>query len=62
MTINVLGIVLIVIFAGLAWWANETLNKVPTLKPIIQVIIVVVAVVLLLQSVGLIGGPTVVIR
>jgi len=56
MNINIIAIVLIVIFAGLAWWVNETLNNIPVLKKIVSVIIVVVAVLLLIQSLGLIGG------
>ena len=54
MTINVLQIVLIVVFGSLAYWANEKINQVPTLKPIISVVIVVVSVVLLVAS--LFGG------
>lgn len=54
MTINVLQILLIIIFASLAYWVNEKLNQVPTLKPIISVVIVVVSVVLLVAS--LFGG------
>lgn len=54
MTINILQIVLIVVFGSLAYWANEKINAVPTLKPIVSVVIVVVSVVLLVAS--LFGG------
>jgi hypothetical protein len=54
MTIDVVRIILIVVFASLAYWANEKLNQVPTLKPIVSVLIVVVAVVALVVS--LFGG------
>jgi len=54
MTINIVQIALIVIFGSLAYWANEKINNVPTLKPIVSVVIVVVAVVMLVAS--LFGG------
>lgn len=53
MDINILAIVVIIILACLAWWANEKLNTVPVLKTVVQVIIVVVSVLLLLQNLGL---------
>lgn len=56
MDINVIQLVVIIILAGLAWWANNMLNKIPVLKTVISVIIVVVAILLVLQSMGLIGG------
>lgn len=54
MTINVVQIVLIVVFGSLAYWVNEKINVVPTLKPIVSVLVVVVSVVLLVAS--LFGG------
>jgi hypothetical protein len=50
--INILQLIVICIIAGLCWWANETLNTVPVLKKVIQVLIVVVAVLLVLNSLG----------
>lgn len=58
MDINVIQIILIIVLAGLAYWANDILNNVPTLKQVVQVLIVVVAVILLLQSLGIIGGTS----
>ncbi len=55
MEINIIEIVIIIVIAGLAWYANENLNMVPVLKKVVQVVIVVVAVLLLLQSFGVIG-------
>lgn len=55
MEINIIAIVVICILAWLAYWSNEQLNNVPVLKNVVRVIIVVVAVLLLLQSLGLIG-------
>lgn len=55
MRIDIWDIVVICILAGLSWWVNEKLNQIPILKTVLQVIIVVVAVLLLLQSLGL-GG------
>lgn len=56
MTIDVVRVVLIVVLASLAWWANEKLNRVPVARTVVSVLIVVVAVLLLLQAFGLIGG------
>lgn len=56
MEINIIAIFVICILAGLAWYVNDNLNNVPILKKVIQVVIVVVAVLLLLQSLGLISG------
>lgn len=50
MHINILELVLIIIFASLAYWANAKLNGVPKLNEIVSVLIVVVAVVLLIAS------------
>lgn len=58
MEINVLTILVIIVLAGLAYYANSKLNSIPMLKNVIDVLIVVVAVLLLLQSMGLIGGQT----
>lgn len=54
MTVNIVQLILIVIFGSLAYWANDKINNVPTLKPIVSVLIVVVSVVLLVAS--LFGG------
>lgn len=56
MEINVIQIVVICILAALAWYVNAALNTVPVLNKVVSVIIVVVAVLLLLQSCGLISG------
>ena len=56
MDINVIELIVIIILAGLAWWANDMLNKVPTLKTIVSVLIVVVSVLLVLQSLGITGN------
>lgn len=56
MHINILEIIVIVTLAGLAWYVNATLNTIPVLNRVIQVIIVVAAVLLLLQSLGLINS------
>ena len=54
MNINIVQLLCIVIFGSLAYWANEKLDNVPTLKPIVSVLIVVICVVLLVSS--LFGG------
>lgn len=56
MEINVMQIIVIIVLAGLAYWANDMLNKVPTLKQVVSVLIVVVAVIMLLQSLGVMGS------
>ena len=56
MQVNVIELVVICIFAGLAYWVNDKLNNVPMLKTVIQVIIVVVAVFLIMQSLGVINS------
>lgn len=58
MTINIVSIIVIIIIAGLCYWVNETANMVPVLKTVVKVLIVIIAVLLLLQSMGLIGGST----
>lgn len=58
MSINLMGIIVLIVLASLAWWANETLNNVPGLKPLVKVIIVVVSVLLLLQQTGLINSTS----
>jgi len=50
MNINIIQIVLIVVFGSLAYWSNERINTVPTLKPIVSVLVVVVSVLLLVAS------------
>ena len=61
MTINILGLIVIIILCGLAWYANNALNQVPVLKNVVSVIIVVVGVLLILQSVGLIGTSSTIV-
>lgn len=61
-TINVIGILVIVVLASLAWWVNEQVNKLPVLSKIVRIIIVVVAVLALLYSLGMISGPAVTVR
>jgi hypothetical protein len=56
MHISIIGIFVICVVAGLCWYVNETLNTVPVLKKVVAVIIVVVAVLCLLQSVGVLGS------
>lgn len=58
MDINIVQLVVIVILAGLVWYANNTLNQVPVLKNVLNVIIVVVSVLLILQSTGLISSSS----
>lgn len=58
MEINILQLIVIIVLAGLAWYANNTLNNVPGLKPLINVLIVIVSVLLVLQSVGLISSTS----
>ena len=62
MDINIIQLIVIIILCGLAWWANDMLNKVPVLKTVISVIIVVVGVVLVLQSLGVMGSGHISIR
>jgi len=56
MDINLIALFVICVLAGLAWWVNEKLNTVPLLKTVVQVLIVVVAILLLLQNLGLIAS------
>ena len=58
MDINIIQLVVIVVIAGLCWWVNEKLNNVPMLKTVIQVVIVVVAILLVLQSLGIMHGSS----
>lgn len=56
MTFDFVQIFIIVVLAVLFYWANEKVNTVPVLKPVISVAIVVVSVLALLASVfGKIG-------
>jgi len=50
MTINIVQLLAIIIFTGLAYWANEKINNVPKLKEIVSVLVVVVGVVLVVTS------------
>lgn len=58
MEINVTQIIVIIVIAGLAYWANDQLNKVPFLVNLIRVLIVGVAILMLLQSCGIMGSGT----
>ena len=51
--IDVIQIVVIIVLAGVAWWANEQLNNIPILKKVVGVVIVVAGVLFLLQSLGI---------
>ena len=53
MDVNVVGLIATIIIAGVAWWANDTLNKVTILKTVIKVVIVVVALLLVWQYLGI---------
>ncbi len=55
MDINILAIVVVIILAGLCWYANEQLNNIPVLKSIIRVLIVVLSVLMVMQNMGLLG-------
>ena len=56
MSVHVIELCVIVGLAWLAYWVNDMLNKVPALHTVIKVLIVVVAILLILQSLGLIGN------
>ncbi len=56
MEINIIQLIVIIIIAGLAYWANDQLNKVPVLINVVRVLIVVIAVIMVLQSLGVMGG------
>ena len=56
MHIEIGKLIVIVALAGVAWYANEKLNRVPVMKEVISVIIVVVAVILALGACGLMGS------
>ena len=56
MDIDVIRIVVILIIAGLCWYANARLNKVPVLNEVVSVLIVVLSVLLLLSACGLTQG------
>lgn len=58
MHINIISILVICVIAGLCYWVNQTLNTTPILNKVVSVIIVVVAVLLVLQSMGLVGTNT----
>lgn len=53
MDINVVGLIATCIIAWVAWWINDSLNKVAILNTIIKVVIVVVALLLLWQYLGI---------
>jgi len=55
MSINIVAILVIIVLASLAYWVNEQINNVPVLKTVVRVVIVVGAVLLLLQSLGIWG-------
>ena len=53
MDINIVGLIVTIVIAGVAWWINDVLNKVAILKTVVQVIIVVVALCLIWQDLGI---------
>lgn len=59
MVIDILALLCICILATLAWWVLDRLCHVPVLKNVLQVVIVVVAVLLVLQSLGVWGASVV---
>ena len=61
MVINIVSLLVILILSGLAYWVNEQLNTIPVLKTVVRVIIVVVAVLLVLQSMALMNTNTAII-
>lgn len=62
MTINVIQLVVICVLAGLAYYANNALNGVPVLRNVMNVLIICVGVLLVLQSLGVLGGGSPTIR
>jgi hypothetical protein len=47
---NVKTIGLTVLFGGLAYYLNETLDKIPEIKPIVKVIIIVICAIIILMA------------
>ena len=45
---DIIRIVVVAVIAGLLWFANERLNKVPDFKQVVSVVIIVVAILLVL--------------
>jgi len=62
MVINIIQIVVILIIAGLCWYANNALNKVPVLQNVVNVLIVVVSVLMLLSSLGVLPNSQIVVK
>lgn len=56
MHIHTKYLIVVFILTALFWWANETVNKVPFIKQIIQVVIIVGAVLCVLYGIGLIDN------
>ncbi len=56
MDIQMAHIITIVVIAWLCYYANARLNSVPVLREVIQVLIILVAVLMVLQSTGLTGA------
>lgn len=56
MEINIVAIIVILILAGVAWYANAKLNTIPILVNVVQVLIVVISVLMLLNACGLMGS------
>lgn len=56
MEINFGYIICIIVIGSLCWYGNEILNKMPLLKPIVSFLIVAVAVICLLDALGLMHG------
>jgi hypothetical protein len=53
MDIDIVRIIVILVIAGLCWYANNALNKVPVLVTVINVLIIVFSVLLVLNASGL---------
>lgn len=62
MEIDLVRVLLVIIIAALAWYANANLNPVPVLKNVVNVLIVVVSVLCLLSAFGVYGRHSVIIH
>jgi hypothetical protein len=56
MHIKIGQLIVIIVLAIVAWYANEKLNTVPIMKPLISVAIVIVAVFMALGALGLMSN------
>lgn len=62
MHVELTQILVICVVAGLCWYVNAMLNPVAVLNKVVSVVIVIVAVLLLLQSLGLMNSGVTVNR